>query len=289
MEGIISKFNIYLNLIRINNPVGILLLIWPPFWVAFMPYVQNISFEIALIFILGTITSRSLGCLINDYFDRDIDKHVERTSSRPITSNKVSTNEVLILFVILSVLNLGLLSLLNSKTIVLGLVAAFFIVCYPLTKRFFPIPQLFLGYTFAFSTLMAHTAFTNTYPNNVTYLIFFITVVWVTMFDTVYALLDKKFDEKININSSALFFSHNTFNFILVMQIIFFILILILGYILNFSVNFYFCIFIAFLIAAYNQNIIKAGSSETVLKAFKNNQFIGLFVLIGIIFERIMS
>ena len=159
MEGIISKFNIYLNLIRINNPVGILLLIWPPFWVAFMPYVQNISFEIALIFILGTITSRSLGCLINDYFDRDIDKHVERTSSRPITSNQVSTNEVLILFVILSVLNLGLLSLLNSKTIVLGLVAAFFIVCYPLTKRFFPIPQLFLGYTFAFSTLMAHTAF----------------------------------------------------------------------------------------------------------------------------------
>ena len=136
---------------------------------------------------------------------------------------------------------------------------------------------------------MAHTAFTNTYPNNVTYLIFFITVVWVTMFDTVYALLDKKFDEKININSSALFFSHNTFNFILVMQIIFFILILILGYISNFSVNFYFCIFIAFLIAAYNQNIIKSGSSETVLKAFKNNQFIGLFVLIGIIFERIMS
>ena len=109
------------------------------------------------------------------------------------------------------------------------------------------------------------------------------------MFDTVYALLDKKFDEKININSSALFFSHNTFNFILVMQIIFFILILILGYISNFSVNFYFCIFIAFLIAAYNQNIIKSGSSETVLKAFKNNQFIGLFVLIGIIFERIMS
>ena len=101
---------------------------------------------------------------------------------------------------------------------------------------------------------MAHTAFTNTYPNNVTYLIFFITVVWVTMFDTVYALLDKKFDEKININSSALFFSHNTLNFILVMQIIFFILILILGYISNFSVNFYFCIFIAFLIAAYNQH-----------------------------------
>ena len=153
MHNFRNKFFLYIELIRLNNPVGIFLLIWPPYWVILSlddPY--NIS--ILLIFFFGVITTRSIGCLINDFLDRDLDINVERTKNRPLALKLISNKGVFLLFLALSSLNLFLLFMLNTLTVYLGFIGVILIFTYPLMKRFFPAPQLYLGITFGISTLI---------------------------------------------------------------------------------------------------------------------------------------
>ena len=283
-----NKLCLYSNLVRLNKPVGIFLLIWPPFWViVFLDY-ENIYSFLSLIFLLGVIFSRSIGCVANDFFDKNYDKSVSRTQDRPYASGMVSRNEVISIFLILAIFNIGLLFFLNAKTIIIALISIPFILIYPLTKRFFVAPQFFLGLTFAISTLMAHTAFTNTLPDKTTWTLFITTVVWVTMFDTIYAMADREDDEKIGIKSTPIFFGNKDRLIIGSLQIVFFGAFLYFGISENLNNIFYIFLITAFLIGVYNQIIISSREPASCILAFKNNQYIGLLIFLGMYAEQLI-
>ena len=283
-----NKLCLYSNLMRLNKPVGIFLLIWPPFWVIVFLSNDNIYSFLSLIFLLGVIFTRTIGCVVNDFFDKNYDKSVLRTKDRPYAAGLISRKEVIFIFLILSILNLGLLFFLNEKTLIIAAISIPFILIYPLTKRFFVAPQFFLGLTFAISTLMAHTAFTNTYPVETTWIFFFATVVWVTMFDTIYALADRDDDKKIGIKSTPIFFGNNDKLIIGVLQVIFFGIFFYFGILENFNRIFYIFLITAFLLGVYNQMIISKREPANCILAFKNNQYIGLLIFLGIYAEQML-
>jgi len=283
-----NKLCLYSDLMRLNKPVGIFLLIWPPFWViVFLDY-ENIYSFLSIIFLLGVIFSRSIGCVANDFFDKNYDKSVSRTQDRPYASGMVSRSEVISIFLILSIFNIGLLFFLNTKTIIIALISIPFILIYPLTKRFFVAPQFFLGLTFAISTLMAHTAFTNTLPDKTTWILFMTTVVWVTMFDTIYAIADREDDEKIGIKSTPIFFGNKDKLVIGGLQIVFFGAFFYFGISENLNNIFYIFLITAFLIGVYNQIIISKREPASCILAFKNNQYIGLLIFLGMYAEQLI-
>ena len=283
-----NKLCLYSDLMRLNKPVGIFLLIWPPFWViVFLDY-ENIYSFLSIIFLLGVIFSRSIGCVANDFFDKNYDKSVSRTQDRPYASGMVSRSEVISIFLILSIFNIGLLFFLNTKTIIIALISIPFILIYPLTKRFFVAPQFFLGLTFAISTLMAHTAFTNTLPDKITWILFMTTVVWVTMFDTIYAIADREDDEKIGIKSTPIFFGNKDKLVIGGLQIVFFGAFFYFGISENLNNIFYIFLITAFLIGVYNQIIISKREPASCILAFKNNQYIGLLIFLGMYAEQLI-
>ena len=283
-----NKFSLYIKLMRLDSPIGILLLIWPPFWVIVSVNNCNIYDLIALIFLIGVATTRTIGCVINDFFDKNFDKNVSRTRSRPYAANLVNKKEVFVIFFILSAINLTLLLLLNLKTMYIGCVAIIFIIVYPLTKRFFIAPQLFLGITFGISTLMSHSAVTDTFPDYVAWLFFFATSIWVTMFDTMYAMADKSDDIKIGINSTAILFGDNDKIIIFILQCVFFITFAYIGFLKEYGYMFYFFLILASLVGVYNQIIIKSRKPKLCLCAFKNNQYIGFLIFLGIYGEYIL-
>ncbi|MBT7543248.1 MAG: 4-hydroxybenzoate octaprenyltransferase [Gammaproteobacteria bacterium] len=283
-----NKFSLYIKLMRLDSPIGILLLIWPPFWVIVSLNNGNIYDLIALIFLIGVVTTRTIGCVINDFFDKNFDKNVSRTSNRPYAANLVNKKEVFLIFFILAAINLTLLFFLNLKTIYIGCVAIIFIILYPLTKRFFVAPQIFLGITFGISALMSHSAVTNTYPDHIAWLFFFATLIWVTMFDTIYAMSDKSDDLKIGINSTAILFGDNDKIIIFILQCIFFITFFYIGLLKEYGYIFYFFLILAIVIGVYNQIIIKSRKSKLCLIAFKNNQYIGFLIFLGIYGEYIL-
>ena len=177
---------------------------------------------------------------MNDFFDKNFDKYVERTKNRPYASNLINKREVFIIFFILAIISLNLLVFLNTKTIYIACIAIVFIITYPLTKRFFIAPQIFLGFTFGISTLMAYTATTNQIPNFNAWIFFFSTIIWVTMFDTMYAMSDKKDDIKIGINSTAILFGDYDKIIIGLLQVIFYSTFAYIGYLEEYTYIFFF-------------------------------------------------
>jgi len=283
-----NKLYLYIKLMRLDSPIGILLLIWPPFWVIVFSNEGNIYNIISLVFLAGVIMTRTIGCVVNDFFDKNFDKEVFRTKNRPYASNLISKKEVILIFLFLSFINLSLLLFLNIKTIYIALIAIIFIITYPLTKRFFIAPQIFLGFTFAISTLMAHTAVTNTYPSLIIWILFFATIIWVTTFDTMYAMADKADDIKIGINSTAILFGNKDRIIIAFLQSVFYSIFVYIGYIKDYSYVFYFFLFIAFILGVYNQLLIKNSKPKFCIMAFKNNQYIGFLIFMGIYGEYIL-
>ncbi len=277
-----NKVLLYAKLMRLDKPVGILLLLWPPFWVITSLSEGLLLHYVSIIFLIGVITTRSIGCVINDFFDKNYDLKVSRTKERPFAASLVSKREVILIFLVLSALNLSLLYFLNTKTITLAIIAIFLIITYPLTKRFFIAPQVFLGITFAISTLMAYTALTNKYPDIATWLFFSATFVWVLMFDTIYALADIKDDLKIGINSTPILFGKKVFKVIVFLEFIFYLIFIYIGFYLEFTYIFYFFLILAAAVGVYNQILISERKPEFFIKAFKNNQYVGFLIFLGI-------
>ena len=283
-----NKFFLYIKLMRLDKPIGILLLLWPTFWVITYSQEGNIYNLISLIFLIGVILTRTIGCVVNDFFDKDFDKYVERTKDRPYASSLISKREVFIIFSILAIINLTLLIFLNIKTVYIACIAIVFIITYPLTKRFFIAPQVFLGLTFGISTLMAYTASTNQIPNLISWIFFFSTVIWVTMFDTIYAMSDKKDDIKIGVNSTAILFGAYDRIIIGILQAIFYSTFAYIGYLEEYTYIFFFFLIFAMLVGVYNQILIKKREPKFCIIAFKNNQYIGLLIFLGIYGEYLL-
>ncbi len=278
----LEKLKLYAELIRLNRPIGIYLLLWPTLWGLWFASDGFPDFKYLLIFSLGVLFMRSAGCAINDYADREIDLHVTRTKDRPLTSGKITSNEALAVFGVLVFASFLLVIQLNTTTIVLSIVAVLLAASYPFTKRYHYFPQVHLGAAFAWAIPMAYTAITNSSPTIDAWLLFIATLLWTTAYDTQYGMVDKEDDLKIGVKSTAILFGkHDTF-IITTLQLITLILLTTVGIINNRGGFFFISILIASSLILYQYNLTKDKAPNKCLQAFLNNNWLGMIIFIGI-------
>lgn len=201
-----ERLDLYEKLMRLDKPIGTLLLLWPTFWALWLSADGWPDWIVVWVFALGTLLMRSAGCVINDYADRDFDKHVERTRERPLTAGRVSTREALALFAALCLASFALVVALDRPLVVwLSIPAVFLAASYPFTKRFFAIPQAYLGIAFGFGIPMGYAAQLATVPAEAWWMLL-ANIFWAVAYDTEYAMVDRNDDLKIGIKTSAITF-----------------------------------------------------------------------------------
>src|SRR3984885_7650759 len=204
LPNILGVLHDYVRLMRLDRPIGIWLLLWPTLWAVWIGSRGQPKPLIFIIFVVGTVLMRSAGCAINDYADRSFDPQVARTKDRPLAAGRISTLEALVLFAMLSLAALMLALQLNNATLLLAVVGGFLAISYPFVKRFLPVPQMYLGVTFGWGIPMAFEAQFEHIPQ-VAWLLLLANVLWVTVYDTMYAMVDRDDDVKIGIRSTAIF------------------------------------------------------------------------------------
>ncbi len=273
--------NAYFRLMRFDKPIGIYLLLWPTYWALFLSAEGWPKTELLIIFTLGVIVMRAAGCVINDYADREIDKHVERTRNRPITSGEVNSKAALILFVGLALIAFVLVLFTNKLTIQLSFVAIAIASLYPFTKRWTNLPQLVLGLAFAMSVPMAFSAQTGTVNASVGW-IFLATVLWTLIYDTLYAMADREEDLKIGVKSTAILFAKYDQIFITLLQILLMIVFIKIGNLFDLGAFYDISLIIILIFMIYHQLLIKKGKKSDYFKAFINNHYIGMTLFSGI-------
>ena len=274
---------------RLDKPIGILLLLWPTLWGLWLSALGQPHWMVAWIFVLGTVLMRSAGCVINDFADRDFDPHVERTKNRPMAARKVSTKEAMILFAALVLCAFVLiLPLRNWLVVGLSVPALFLAASYPFTKRFLAIPQAYLGVAFGFGIPMAYAANLGSVPAEAWWLLL-ANVFWAVAYDTEYAMVDREDDLKIGIRTSAITFGR--FDVVAVMCCYTAALVLIawVGHGLAMGVAFYAGLVAAAGIAIYHYTLIRTREPARCFKAFLHNNWIGLVIFSGIAVDFLMS
>ncbi|MDH3416585.1 MAG: 4-hydroxybenzoate octaprenyltransferase, partial [Gammaproteobacteria bacterium] len=204
-QSVITQLRNYAKLMRIDKPIGIWLLMWPTLWALWLAGKGHPDQWLFVVFVLGVFIMRSAGCVLNDYVDRKIDPYVERTRTRPIACGAVAPAEALVLFIALSLIAIGLATMLNRPARLLAIVAAGLTLAYPFIKRVVSIPQFVLGAAFGWAVPMAFAAQTGETPQ-LAWLLFGAALVWAVIYDTFYAMVDREDDRKIGVKSTALLF-----------------------------------------------------------------------------------
>ena len=273
--------NVYFRLMRLNKPIGIYLLLWPTYWALFLSAGGWPDIDLLIIFTFGVIITRSAGCVINDYADREIDKHIARTRDRPITAGEISPKAALLLFFVLGFIAFALVLLTNTLTIKISFIALALAVLYPFSKRWTNLPQLILGLAFAMSVPMAFSAQTGTVPASAGW-IFLATVLWTLIYDTFYAMADRDEDIKIGVKSTAILFAKYDQIFITLLQILLMIVFIKIGNLFDLGAFYDISLIIILLFMIYHQFLIKKRQKTDYFKAFINNHFIGMTVFFGI-------
>ncbi len=273
--------NTYIRLMRLDKPIGSLLLLWPTYWALFLSADGWPDIDLLIIFTLGVVVMRTAGCVINDYADRNIDKHVKRTHKRPLTSGEISPRSALILFVILVILAFILVLQTNLLTIKLSFIAAGLATIYPFTKRWTNLPQLVLGAAFGMSVPMAFAAQTGTLPLEAG-LIFLASLVWTLIYDTLYAMADRDEDIKIGVKSTAILFKKYDQIVIAFLQFLLILIFLAIGNSFNLGQIYYFSLIIIGFFMIYHQSLMKKRQNEQYFKAFIHNNYIGMTAFAGI-------
>ncbi len=273
--------NAYFRLMRLNKPIGIYLLLWPTYWALFLSAGGWPDIDLLIIFTFGVIITRSAGCVINDYADREIDKHITRTRDRPITTGEISPKAALLLFFALGLIAFALVLLTNTLTIKISFIAIALAVIYPFTKRWTNLPQLILGLAFAMSVPMAFSAQTGTVPASAGW-IFLATVLWTLIYDTLYAMADRDEDLKIGVKSTAILFAKYDQIFITLLQILLMIVFIKIGNLFDLGAFYDISLIIILFIMIYHQFLIKKRQKMDYFKAFINNHFIGMTLFSGI-------
>ena len=274
-----QKLNAYMMLMRLHRPIPILLILWPTLTAVVMASGGVPEWQYIVIFTIGVVVMRTLGCIVNDIADRDIDKHVERTSTRPLTSGALSVREALYLSLVLAVFAFVCVLFLNVYSIVLSFVALFLAVLYPFCKRFFVMPQFVLGLAFNFGILMAFSAIQNKVPAEA-WIFYLATIFWTIAYDTVYALADREFDLEIGINSSAILFGKKVFSFIFIFNILAMFFLIMLGMYCQYGVWYYLGLALASLFFIRNYFIYKKLGIQNCIKAFSDNHWVGFIIFI---------
>jgi 4-hydroxybenzoate polyprenyltransferase len=271
----------YFRLMRLNKPIGIYLLLWPTYWALFLSAEGWPDIDLLIIFTCGVIITRSAGCVINDYADREIDKHIARTRDRPIAAGEISPKAALLLFFALGLAAFALVLLTNTLTIKISFIALALTILYPFTKRWTNLPQLILGLAFAMSVPMAFSAQTGTVPASAGW-IFLATVLWTLIYDTLYAMADRDEDIKIGVKSTAILFAKYDQIFITLLQILLMIVFIKIGNLFDLGTFYDISLIIILLFMIYHQFLIKKRQKMDYFKAFINNHFIGMTVFFGI-------
>ncbi len=283
-----QRLKIYIQLMRLDKPIGILLLLWPMLWGLWFAAKGFPDLMILAIFIAGTILMRSAGCVINDYADREIDLHVERTKNRPFATQSVSTQEALLLAAGLSLCAFILILPLSNLTIILSFVALFLAGTYPFTKRFFAMPQAYLGIAFSFGIPMAFAAQTNELPTLV-WILMIANLFWVIAYDTAYAMVDKTDDLKIGIRTSAITFGQFDFMGVILCHGVFLGMMIFIGLSQQMGIAYYAGLIAATGLIIYQYQLIKNRDPKYCFQAFLNNNWVGAAIFSGIALDFLIT
>jgi 4-hydroxybenzoate polyprenyltransferase len=277
-----EKLDLYEKLMRLDKPIGILLLLWPTLWALWLSSAGRPDWVVLWVFVLGTVLMRSAGCVINDYADRDFDKHVERTRERPLTAGKVTTKEALALFAGLSLTAFVLVVLLGKPLVIaLSVPALFLAASYPFTKRFLAIPQAYLGIAFGFGIPMAYAAQLGSVPAEAWWLLS-ANIFWAVAYDTEYAMVDRNDDLKIGIKTSAITFGRFDVAAVMICYAATLAIIAGIGYTLHLGAIFYAGLLAAAGIMGVHFTWIRGRERMACFKAFLHNNWVGAVIFAGI-------
>ena len=277
-----DRLTSYAYLIRLDKPIGTLLLLWPTLWALWLASGGVPDAKILLIFVAGTFLMRSAGCAINDYADRDFDRHVQRTQGRPVTSGKISGKEAVAVAAVLAVIAFLLIQPLNiyaKKLSVLALAVAFI---YPFTKRFFAMPQAVLGIAFGFGIPMAYAAIQNSIPFEA-WILFVGNIFWAIAYDTAYAMVDREDDLRLGLRTSAITFGKHDVLAIAISYAVLFISQIWVAQLADLSNYFLIGWFSALACAVYHLKLISTRGREECFQAFRHNNWLGGFLFLGIV------
>jgi len=278
----LNQINNYLLLMRLNKPIGIYLLMWPMLWAFLISASGQPNLFYLLLFMIGVVLTRSAGCVINDFFDKDIDSQVERTKGRVLVSGEVSSSEAVLLFIALISLCILLLLMIGADILIYALISFCLLIIYPISKRLIKIPQLILGIAFGSSIPMVYIVQVGE-VNASCILLYLATISWAISYDTYYAIADKLDDLKIGNKSSAILFGENDINAPYWLQMLTIILMLFVGLINNLNLFFYLALFIATLLCLYQKILVINRKPYQCIAAFENNNYFGLIIFFGLL------
>lgn len=284
-----EKLDLYEKLMRLDKPIGILLLLWPTLWGVWLSGAGRPDWVVVLVFVLGTVLMRSAGCVINDFADRDFDRHVERTKERPLTAGRVTTKEALALFAVLSLLAFALVLMLGNRLVIwMSIPAVFLAASYPFTKRFLAIPQAYLGIAFGFGIPMAYAAHLGSVPA-VAWALLLANVFWAVAYDTEYAMVDREDDLKIGIKTSAITFGRFDVAAVMLCYGATLAILAGVGVSLQLGAAYYVGLVVAAAIMGVHYTWIRGRERMACFKAFLHNNYVGLAIFVGIVADYLIS
>ncbi|MCB1788823.1 MAG: 4-hydroxybenzoate octaprenyltransferase [Gammaproteobacteria bacterium] len=276
-----TRIGHYWRLVRADRPIGIYLLLWPALWALWIAAEGIPPWWTLLVFVLGTALMRSAGCAINDFADRELDGHVERTAQRPLATGAVTPREALLVFATLSLVAFALVLTLNRMTIAHSFVALALAAVYPFTKRYTHMPQLVLGVAFGWAVPMAFTALQEQIPT-VAWVLFAATVVWALIYDTMYAMVDRDDDIRVGIKSTAILFGRYDRAVIALLQLLMLLLLWRVGGMAGLGAPYVAALVAAAVLFGYQQWLIRERERAACFRAFLNNHYVGMIVFAGV-------
>ncbi len=288
VAAIKERLRLYAVLVRLDRPIGILLLLWPALWALWIAGDGRPDWVVVLIFVLGSVFMRSAGCAINDYADRGIDGHVERTRERPLVAGLIRPWEALAVFLLLLVCSFLLVLLLNWQTVWMSLVAVALAASYPFMKRYTHLPQVVLGMAFGWAVPMAFMALAES-VSPVGWLLFIAAVIWALVYDTEYAMADREDDIKIGVKSTAILFGEYDRLMIGLLQLFTLGVLLLVGREAGLGIFYYIGIAAASISVIYQQYLIRKREPHGCFAAFLNNNVFGLVVFIGLFIDYLVG
>lgn len=278
----VSKWQAYSRLMRIDKPIGTLLLMWPTLWALWLAGMAVPPLPVLIVFVFGVIVMRAAGCVINDYADRKVDGHVKRTAGRPLASGAVSEKEAKLLFAALGLLAFMLVLTMNRMTILLSFGGLALAWVYPFMKRYTHLPQVVLGAAFGWAIPMGWAAVSESLPL-VCWLVFFANICWTVAYDTQYAMVDRDDDLKIGVKSTAILFGRFDKLIIGLLQLATLGLMALVGSMLNLNGAFYWSLLAASALFVYQQSLIARRERDACFQAFLNNNYVGLVLFAGVL------
>jgi 4-hydroxybenzoate polyprenyltransferase len=281
-SAVLQRLDSYEKLLRLDKPIGTLLLLWPTLWALWLSSAGRPNWKVVWIFVIGTVLMRSAGVAVNDFADREFDPHVARTKDRPLAAGSIRPFEALILACVLAVIAFVMILPLGRPVVLLSVVALFLAVSYPFTKRFFALPQAYLGVAFGFGIPMAYAAHTGRVPA-VGWTVLLANIFWTIAYDTEYAMVDREDDRRIGIRTAAILFGRYDVVAVMASHGVFLAIMAAVGWRLALAWPYYAGLACAAALAGYQYTLIRDRGREGCFKAFLDNNWLGGAIFVGIV------